>query len=79
MTPTKDRLTGTTEIAPEPHEWADWPDERLLDLRLCDLKLTIEGSWLQERIDALHAELDAKGIGFRRTSGCRTSGSRRTA
>ena len=25
-------------------EWADWPDDRLLDLRLCDLRVTIEGS-----------------------------------
>ena len=44
---------------------ADWPDERLLDLRLCDLKLEIAGSWLDERIAQLYAELDAKGIAFR--------------
>jgi hypothetical protein len=58
--------TGSAADEPnEPHAWADWPDERLLDLRLCDLRLTIEGGWLQERIDALNADLDAKGIGFR--------------
>ena len=27
--------------------WADLPDEALLDVRLCDLGLTIEGSWLE--------------------------------
>jgi hypothetical protein len=47
------------------HPWADWPDERLLDLRLCDLRLTIEGSWLADRVHALGEELAAKGLGFR--------------
>jgi hypothetical protein len=45
--------------------WAEWPDERLLDLRFCDLKLSIDGSWLEERIAQLYADLDARGIGFR--------------
>lgn len=49
----------------DPHPWADWPDERLLDLRLCDLGLAIDGSWLEPRIAALHAELEAKGLAFR--------------
>jgi hypothetical protein len=45
--------------------WADWADDRLLDLRFSDLKLSIEGGWLEERIAELHAELEAAGIGFR--------------
>ncbi len=45
--------------------WASWEDEQLLDLRLCDLDLRIEGSELQERIAELSAELEAKGIRFR--------------
>ncbi|MBP1607620.1 MAG: uncharacterized protein H6Q08_2994 [Acidobacteria bacterium] len=45
--------------------WADWSDDQLLDLRLCDLKVAIEGSWIEPRIAALHAELEAKGITFR--------------
>lgn len=45
--------------------WADWPDERLLDLRLCDLKVTIEGSWLEPRLAQLDAELAARGLTFR--------------
>lgn len=53
------------DAAAPSHPWADWPDERLLDLRLCDLKLEIAGSWLDERIAQLYAELDAKGIAFR--------------
>jgi hypothetical protein len=46
-------------------EWATWDDEPLLDLRLCDLDLRIEGSGLEERIAELEAELEAKGIRFR--------------
>ena len=46
-------------------EWADWEDEQLLDLRLSDLDLRIEGSDLEERIAELAAELEAKGLRFR--------------
>jgi hypothetical protein len=48
-----------------PSEWADWDDERLLELRLCDLHLGIEGSPLEPVIGELNAELAARGIGFR--------------
>jgi len=47
------------------HKWADWSDEQLLDLRFCDLGITIEGSWLEQRIAQLHTELDARGLAFR--------------
>jgi hypothetical protein len=40
-------------------------DEELLDVRFCDLGLTLERSPLQRRVDALHAELDRRGIAFR--------------
>jgi hypothetical protein len=43
-------------------EWANWPDEKLLDLRICDLKVTIEGSALEPRIAQLNAELAARGL-----------------
>ena len=46
-------------------EWATWDDERLLDLRLCDLDLDIEGSGLEDRIQELHKELETQGIRFR--------------
>jgi hypothetical protein len=47
-----------------PAAWADLPDEQLLDVRLCDLHVTIEGSWLEERIADLHRELEARGLAF---------------
>jgi hypothetical protein len=45
-------------------EWASWPDEKLLDLRICDLKVTIEGSVLEERLAAVQKEIDARGLIF---------------
>jgi hypothetical protein len=39
--------------------WADWTDEQLLALRLCDLGLTIEGTALEARIGRLNGELKA--------------------
>jgi hypothetical protein len=46
-------------------EWADWDDERLLDLRLCDLDLKIEGTDLEDRIAELGRELESQGLDFR--------------
>ncbi|MEC7583415.1 MAG: hypothetical protein VYE77_03795 [Planctomycetota bacterium] len=45
--------------------WADMPTEELLDVRLCDLELRIEGSALQRRVDRLYAELQRKKMRFR--------------
>jgi hypothetical protein len=41
------------------------PEEELLNLRICDLPLKIEGTWLQDCIDKLYAELESKGIKFK--------------
>ena len=43
-------------------EWVSWPDDKLLDLRICDLQLTIEGSALEPRIVALREELAQRGL-----------------
>jgi hypothetical protein len=42
-----------------------WPDQKLLALRFCDLKLRIERSPLQARIEQLYRELAAAGLAFR--------------
>jgi Putative zinc-binding metallo-peptidase len=52
-------------IQPGAVEWADWPDDKLLDLRLCDLQLTVEGSQIAEQIRQLNEELAACGLRFR--------------
>jgi hypothetical protein len=38
--------------------------EELLSLRLCDLPLSIEGTWLEGAVGQLHAELQARGLVF---------------
>jgi hypothetical protein len=43
-------------------EWADLPDAQLLDLRLCDLPIRIEGSILEARIGELRRELGGRGL-----------------
>ncbi len=48
-----------------PSEWASWEDEKLLELRLCDLDLTIEGSGLEESLAVLDGELGERGLLFR--------------
>lgn len=45
--------------------WAALSDEQLLDVRMCDLGLTIEGTDLEARIAQLTMELDARGLTFR--------------
>jgi hypothetical protein len=45
--------------------WADWTDEKLLDMRMCDLDLQIEGTDLEARIEQLYGELQARGPSFR--------------
>lgn len=39
-------------------------EEQLLNTRLCDLPVAIEGTWLEECVRQLYAELDAKGLVF---------------
>ena len=60
VSPPKPRA-GFPPVVP-PDEWAAWPDEKLLDLRMCELGLTIEGSALETRIAELQRELDARGL-----------------
>jgi hypothetical protein len=45
--------------------WAALPDEALLDLRMCDLGVSIETSVLAQRIADLHTELELRRIAFR--------------
>jgi hypothetical protein len=40
-------------------------DEQLLDMRMCDLPVVLEGTFLEERIQQLYEELDDRGLKFR--------------
>ena len=46
----------------ERFSWAKLPDEELLEVRLKDLKLTIEGTWLEDCLLSLHDELALAGL-----------------
>ncbi|MCA9310070.1 MAG: putative zinc-binding metallopeptidase [Phycisphaerales bacterium] len=59
------RSGSRTTTAPARCAWARRGDESLLNLRLCDLGLRIEGSVLERRIARLHEEMDARGLRFR--------------
>jgi hypothetical protein len=45
--------------------WAKWSDDKLLDLRMSELDLSIDGSALQKRIGDLEAELAERAMVFR--------------
>jgi hypothetical protein len=45
--------------------WAQWPDERLMSLRLKDLKLSLRGTWLRDCLRELNAELAERGLTIR--------------
>src|SRR3984893_370809 len=42
--------------------WASLPDGELLRLRLKDLKVTVDGTWLENCLGSLHEELAERGI-----------------
>lgn len=44
--------------------WADWPKDKLLSARICDLGLRIKGSPLQPRIEQLYRELERRDLEF---------------
>ncbi len=47
------------------HRWARYGDARLLEMRICDLELRIDGSPLRPLVDELHREFDERGFAFR--------------
>jgi hypothetical protein len=47
--------------APLPADWASLPDDELLDLRMADLPIAIDGT-LASRVEQLRSELGARGL-----------------
>jgi len=50
---------------PTHHPWAVLPREELLDVRFCDLDLSLEGTWLEACIDRVLEDLDRRAIRLR--------------
>ena len=64
-----DTLVPTASAPRRPRKpkpvWVSWPDDTLLDVRLCDLGVTIDGTPLERRIAEVQQELTDRGISFR--------------
>ena len=45
--------------------WVNYEDEDLLDIRLCDLDIHLEGTEVMERIDRLYEELEERGFSIK--------------
>jgi len=45
-----------------PVDWENLPTEELLDVRLCELDLSVEDTWLEDCVGRLREELDAAGL-----------------
>ncbi len=43
----------------------DWTDQEILDLRLCDLGVTLRGTWIEPLVEKLHHELARRGLRLR--------------
>ena len=39
-------------------DWVAFPDEKLLEMRICDLGVSIEGTELEQRIAQVNAEIE---------------------
>jgi len=50
---------------PRRFPWASLPDDELLQLRLKDLKVTVEGTWLEGCMNELDEELEERGLRVR--------------
>ena len=45
--------------------WESWSNGELLEMRLCDLRLSLAGTWLEECVQTLYEELAARRIRVR--------------
>src|SRR5215467_1529359 len=55
-------MVETTSDPVATPEWASLSDEQLLGVRMCDLKLSLAGTEIEQRIERVNSELDARGL-----------------
>jgi Putative zinc-binding metallo-peptidase len=49
----------------KPADWTTLTDEKLLEVRMCDLGVALEGTEVEQRIGQVNRELEARGLVFR--------------
>jgi hypothetical protein len=64
MTPARSKPIRRTGVKSRP-DWTRLRHDELLDVRICDLGVRIEGTWLERQIRQLHNELTKNGLRFR--------------
>ncbi len=65
MPPLRTAAARSASLRRVRHAWETLSDDQLLSLRFCDLKLSIEGTDLEQAIERLYHELATRGIRFR--------------
>src|SRR5215467_15754844 len=55
-------MVETTSDPVATPEWASLSDEQLLGVRMCDLKLSLAGTEIEQRIERVNGELEARGL-----------------
>lgn len=65
MTKKKDLFAGKKDSLGLTKDWGELDDEELLNLRLCDFHLSIDGTELEQYVQQLYKELEEKDIIFR--------------
>ena len=63
--PRSKEISEVAPPTPSTPDWANYTDEELLQMRICDLKLKIPATELESRIEAFYRELDEKEIAFK--------------
>jgi len=46
-------------------KWVNWPDERLLDMRMCDLGIQIKNTAIEQYVETVYKELKRRDICFK--------------
>lgn len=58
-------MTNSKTTPPEEPSWVNGSDEKLLEMRICDLHVSIKGTDLETRIQSFYKELERKNISFK--------------
>jgi hypothetical protein len=61
----KTGVEGRSDIKMKNPRWANYSDEQLLDLRFCDLRVSLKDAAIEPHITRLYRELELRGLKFK--------------